>query len=446
VLRLYSQMDYQQRADFDTPEIERSDLAQICLALRAMGIAHPDELEWLDAPPAAAVENAEKLLDRLCRTEESAQKLMRFPLPPRLARMVVAAMERGVGEAGCTGAALLGSGARCQHNDLLAAIDEPLDERAKQQLRQLHRLARLPRQAKHDDDALLLSVLAGFPDRVARRKAGNLVLLSTGASAEIAGEPPSYPFLVALDVEDRAENPLPLIRLLARVEPEWLIDLFPEHVREETKVSWNRQAERVDAVSQLIYDELVLQESSGAAPELEAAAALLAEKALEAGMERFVDAEALEHWLGRLEFAGFAVPDLPEAFTEFCRGFRSFADLKGAAGSFFQRLEQSLNAHQLRELAPLTLRLAAGRQVKVQYQRGKAPWIASRLQDFFGMRETPRIGPKRTPVVLHLLAPNRQPVQTTTDLAGFWERLYPEVRRALMRRYPRHDWPERHGG
>jgi ATP-dependent helicase HrpB len=446
VLRLYSQMDYQQRADYDTPEMMRSDLSQVCLALRAMGISHPDELDWLDAPPRAAIENAERLLDRLCTTEEMAQKLMRFPLPPRLSRMIVAAVERGVGEAGCASAALLGSGARCEHNDLLAALDEPRDERTKQQLRQLRSLARLGRQVKHDDDALLESVLAGFPDRVARRRAGNQVLLSTGVTAEIAGEPPSYPFMVALDVEDRTENPMPLIRLMARIEPEWLIDLFPEHVREETKVIWNRQAERVDSISQLLYDELTIEESSGAAPEMEAAAALLAEKALEAGMDRFIDAETLEQWLGRLEFAGFAPPDLPDIFKEFCRGSRSFAELKNATAGFFQRVEKRLDAHRLRELAPLTLRLHGGRQVKICYRRGKAPWIASRLQDFFGMRETPRLGPHQTPVVLHLLAPNRQPVQTTTDLAGFWERLYPQVRRDLMRRYPRHDWSEHHGG
>jgi len=446
VLRLYSQMDYQQRADYDTPEILRTDLAQLCLALRAMGIADPGELDWLDCPPVAAVEVAERLLERLGANEAMAQKLMRFPLPPRLARMIVAAVERGVGEAGCKAAALLGSGARSEHNDLLAAIDAPLDERTQQQLRQLRSLARPGKQMSHDDDALLLAVLSGFPDRVARRKAGNQVMLSTGVAAEIAGEPPSYPFLVALDVEDRAENPLPLIRLFARIEPEWLIDLFPEHVREENRIAWNRQAERVDAASLLIYDELILQESNNAAPEVEAAAALLAEKALETGIERFIDAEALEHWLGRLEFAGFEIPDMAEAFKDLCRGLRSFADLKSAAGGFFSRIEQKLDAHRLRELAPLTLRLAAGRQVKIQYQRGKAPWIASRLQDFFGMRETPRIGPERTPVVLHLLAPNRQPVQTTTDLAGFWERLYPQVRRELMRRYPRHSWPESHGG
>ena len=76
----------------------------------------------------------------------------------------------------------------------------------------------------------------------------------------------------------------------------------------------------------------------------------------------------------------------------------------------------------------------------MHYALGKPPWIESRLQDFFGVRETPRVN--GTPVVVHLLAPNRRPVQVTSDLAGFWERLYPQVRRELSRRYPKHKWPE----
>ncbi len=106
-------------------------------------------------------------------------------------------------------------------------------------------------------------------------------------------------------------------------------------------------------------------------------------------------------------------------------------------------LEQKLGARRLHEIAPASIRLQKGRQTQVHYERGKPPWIASRLQDFFGMRDTPRIGPKKTPLVVHLLAPNQRAVQTTADLAGFWERLYPEVRRTLMRRYPKHSWPEK---
>jgi ATP-dependent helicase HrpB len=442
-LRLYPEEDYLRRPQQDAPEIVRSDLSQLCLALRAMRIARVSDLEWLDQPPAAAVQQAESLLDRLGAIGEMAQRLARYPLPPRLSRILVEAMERGVGEDGCVAAALLGSGARLAKNDLLAAMEVDHDHRSRQHIEQLRKIARPPRQKRHDDDALLLSVLAGFPDRVGRLRTGNQVLLSTGASAEVAGEPPRYEFMVAVDAEDRKDKPRPLIRMTARIEPEWLIDLFSERVREHAGVTWNRAAERVDAVNALLYDQLTIQESRGAAPEPEAAAQLLAQMALEAGIERFVDPEALEDFMARAAFGGLTPPDLPQALRDLCLGLRSFAELKRAAADLVPALEHRLGRRRLNELAPARLRLQKGRETKVHYERGKPPWIASRLQDFFGMCDTPRLGPDRTPVVLHLLAPNQRAVQTTTDLAGFWERLYPQVRRELMRRYPRHQWPER---
>jgi ATP-dependent helicase HrpB len=475
VLRLYTMEDYLRRPEHDEPEIARSELSQLCLALRAMRVA---DIDWLDAPPAAAVERAESLLDRLGATPDflyaapdtsayaafskesrtrltdsnkpnrksgtgdMVQQLARYPLHPRLSRILIAAMERGVGEDGCIAAALLGSGARSEKNDLLAAIDADQDYRTRQQVEQLRRIARPARQTEHNDDALLMSILAGFPDRVARRRAGNQVLLSTGASAEVAGEAPHYEFMVGVDAEDRKDKPLPLIRMAARIEPEWLIELFPDRVREQSSVEWNRQTERAEAVSALLYDELVIQESRGAMPDAEAAAQLLAQKALEVGIDRFVDRNALDEFLARAEFAGVEVPDLGQALRELCLGMRSFTELKSAGAHFVATLERKMGTRQLNEIAPPRIRLPSGRETKVHYEPGKPPWIASRLQDFFGMRETPRIGRERTPVVVHLLAPNQRAVQTTTDLAGFWERLYPQVRRELMRRYPRHSWPE----
>ncbi|HUO60674.1 MAG TPA: ATP-dependent helicase C-terminal domain-containing protein, partial [Candidatus Acidoferrales bacterium] len=443
VIRLYTEQDYAHRPEQDAPEILRSDLSQLCLALRAMKVADPSELEWLDTPPEGAITAAETLLDRLGAKADLAKQLARYPLPPRLARIVVESVQRGVGEQGCAAAALLGSGVQAKANDLLAAMSATQDARVRQHAEQLRRIARPPKQKRHDDDALLMSVLAGFPDRVARRRAGNQVLLSAGGSAEIAGEAPPYEFMVAVDAEDRKDKPLPLIRLSARIEPEWLIDIFPEHVRERFELLWNEKAQRVDAVSALMYDELMIEESRGAAPDPEAAAGLLATKALEAGIERFVDGDALNEWLARVEFAGLAQPDLGETLRELCTGLRSFAELKKAAENFIPLLEQKVGGRKLNDLAPQRITLQGGRQTKVHYEREKPPWIASRLQDFFGMRETPRIGPQKTPVVVHLLAPNHRPVQTTTDLAGFWERLYPQVRRELMRRYPKHAWPEK---
>lgn len=442
VLRLYSEEDFSLRPDHDTPEIARADLSQLLVTLRAMNVAHLKDLDWLDAPPTPAVQSAESLLDLIGATGPMAQRLARYPLPSRLARVLVESLDRSVGESGCHAAALLGLGARSQKTDLLEALDLPPDLRLRQHTDQLLRVACPPRQTSHDDEALLLAVLSGFPDRVARRRSGNQVVLANGVSAEISGEAPQYEFMLALDAEDRRENPMPLIRMTSRIEPEWLLDLFPDCVLEQSSIVWNRTTERVEKVSALLYDKLVIEESRGNASESEAAE-LLTRKALEVGIEQFVDKEALDNLLARLDFAGFDPPHIPQALSELCIGLHSFDDLRAAAANFLPLLEQQCNARLLSELAPLNIRLKSRRQTKVHYEHGRPPWISSRLQDFFGMQDTPRIGPDKTPVVVHLLAPNHRAVQTTTDLAGFWERLYPTVRRELMRRYPRHQWPER---
>jgi ATP-dependent helicase HrpB len=440
-MRLYSEEDYLLRPEHDAPEIARADLSQLLLSIRAMKIAHLDDLDWLDAPPAKSVESAELLLDRLGANDGMEQRLARFPLSPRLSRILVEALDRGVGEDGCLAAALLGLGVRSEKNDLLAAMDLPQEYRLRQHKEQLIRMARPPKQTRHDDEALLLSVLAGFPDRVARRRTGNQVLLSTGISAEVAGETPPYEFMLALDAEDRLENPLPLIRMFARVEPEWLLDLFPDRIQERSSVVWNRITERVEKVSALLYDNLIIEESRGTAPEAEAAE-LLAQKAFEIGVDHFVEKSALEYFLARLTFARFESPDLLQTLRKLCLGLQSFGDLRSASRNFIPLLEEKLNMKLLDEIAPLSIRLKNGRQTKIHYEEGRPPSISSRLQDFFGMHETPRIGPDKTPLVIHLLAPNHRAVQTTTDLAGFWARLYPQVRRELMRRYPKHAWPE----
>lgn len=445
VLRLYPEQDYHQRLDHDTPEIVRSDLSQLGLTLRAANIGHFKDVDWLTEPPATAMQSAEVLLNRLGAVGEMAKELVRYPLPPRLARILLESLARGVGEQGCIAAALLGAGLHTvnQSRDLLAAIETEHDDRLQQHIQQLRRIVRPPKQPhRHNDDAVLLSLLTGFPDRVARRKANNQVMLSTGISAELTGEPPSYEFMVAVDAEDRKDKPLPIVRMTSRIEPEWLIDLFPTHVREQSEVVWNQAAQRVEVVSTLLYDELAIQESRNTVPDPQAAAELLARKALEAGIESFVDPDELEHFLARVEFAGFDSPDVDEALCSLCVGLRSFAELKTAARDIIPMLDRSLDARHLREFAPTHIRLHGGHRTRIHYERGKPPWIASRLQDFFGMRDTPRIGVKQTPVVIHLLAPNRRPVQTTTDLAGFWNRLYPQVRRELIRRYPKHAWPE----
>jgi ATP-dependent helicase HrpB len=438
VIRLYPEEDFALRREQDSPEMVRSELSSLLLGLRAMGL-EANELDWLDAPPTVALHAAETLLDRLGARGKMAEELARYPLPPRLARIVVEALARGVGDDGCRAAALIGSESRVQRADLLEALDAAPDETVKRHTEQLLRVARPPKPAKHDDEALLLSVLTGFPDHVARRRAGKQITLATGVSAELADGPARSEFVMALEAEDREENAMPLVRMTARVEPEWLLELYPERVVEHIEVVWNRNAERVEQVSSLLYDKLVLEERRGPAP-ADAATAMLAEKALETGIEAFVDREALDGLLARMSFADVDAPSVEDAVREMCAGMASFVDLRSAGAGLLPMLEARTSG--LNELAPTTIKLRSGRAVKVHYEFGKPPWIASRLQDFFGMRETPRVGRVKVPVVVHLLAPNQRAVQMTSDLAGFWERLYPQVRKELMRRYPRHQWPE----
>jgi ATP-dependent helicase HrpB len=432
-IRLYTLEDFHRRRDQDPPEILRRELSELCLTLRAMGIANPSELHWLDAPPEAAVTRAEDLLERLGATGDCARQMARYPLHPRLARLLLDS-----GEEGCRAAASLSSGARSRDCDLMTLIDSPFDPATQRHFEQIRRIAR---PSKHSAQPLGRSILAAFPDRVARRRKDNQLLLSSGGSAKLECESRAD-FLVALDIEDRSEHALPLVRLYVAIEPEWLLD----HATEIERVEWNRSAERVDAVSALLYDNLTIEETRNGTPDPEQAAALLADRALDAGIERFIDREELEQFLARVSFASehasIAKLDVPGAFRELCQGLKSFAELKTAGASLIPSLEQRIGAKLLNEIAPTRIRLTGGRQTKVNYETGKPPWIASRLQDFFGMRETPRIANGQVALVVHLLAPNHRPVQTTTDLAGFWQRLYPELRRQLSRRYPKHAWPE----
>ncbi len=306
------------------------------------------------------------------------------------------------------------------------------------------------------DEALRQALLAAFPDRVAQlREDGNqrALALAGGGAARLAESSVVHgaAWVLCLAIEERREGRagIPLVQSAAAIEPEWLLDLFPGAIEEKALLTFDPQRARVVGRTELRYLGLLL-ESSEARHLPPEASALLRDAALVAGPARFADPEALAQLHARTAFVAQHVPGAPvvddararAVLAELCEGCTSFAELE----------RQGLLAHlealargegdRLDRFAPTHVRLPGGRRAAVTYALDKPPSLASRLQDFFGMARGPAVADGRVPLVLHLLAPNGRDVQVTTDLAGFWDRHYPALRSALMRRYPRHAWPE----
>jgi ATP-dependent helicase HrpB len=452
-VRLYTRESFETRPPYEVPEIRRADLSQTLLELRALGVEHPGELPWFDPPPAVAVEGGLALLKRLGALENDdkltslGRRMAVMPAHPRLARLVLEGEKRGAGREACALAALIGEGEISGHDVVTAWERTTLTgsaARARDQLlRHLENTG-----AKGDVDAALhRALLAAFPDRVMRRR---------DLPATIAC-PSEY--FVAIDVEERKtatqKTASLVVRAFSPIEPDWLLDLEPSGVEEKLTIRWNAERERVEAVSALVYDKLTLSESAAPpSPEVSAAMAkVLADEAVRAGPARFCDAEALEKLVARIGFLKTYLPGEPipalgrdtleRVIRESCLDCVSFKDLKEA--DLLGRVRGLLPPEQQQKLerfAPEFVQLMGGRRVRVHYEEGKPPWIESRLQDFFGMRTGPTVAGGRVPLTLHLLAPNQRAVQVTSDLAGFWERVYPQLRRELGRRYPRHKWPE----
>ena len=458
-IRLYPLEDFVRRPAQDVPQILREDLAPTALLLQAMNLDLAT-LDWLDAPPAAAILQAQELLRQLGATGSTAREMARYPLHPRLSRLMVEARRRGVARDGCAVAALLSAGDRlpphaphASRSDLLVLLEGEWSAYAARLFRQLGGAG--PPSAAAAEAALLISILTAFPDRVARRRQGADVQLASGTAAELAPNSTvtGADLFVAVEAEDRQDRKAPLVRLASAIEPEWLLDLFPDRLREVSTLQWNRAGERVEAVTSLMFDQIAI-ETRRTPPDPGQAGVLLAHQAVEAGLERFADVKDIAAFQARVQFAAQhdAVAPLDDAAVEaalasLATGLKSFAELESVArgAGLLGEIERQMppgTRRLLEEIAPVSIRLPRGRSVPVHYEPGQPPWIASRLQDFFGMRQTPVVGRGAVPVVVRLLAPNQRPVQMTSDLAGFWQRLYPQVRKELSRRYPKHAWPE----
>ncbi len=492
-LRLFTKYDFEHRAAFDLPELLRADLSRSVLDLLSLGVDSIEAFPWFLKPSPGALDAAHLLLRRLGalnpknQLTETGKQMARLPVPPRLAKLLMeiktlAPNDPETLREACQLAAFI-SEERTGSEDLLDELRkyQPGFEasRLEDKLNWLMELGRgsAGKKNKSADQGLLAKgLLCAFPDRVARIRPTDAMgarhqgppkkelLLCAGGSA-VASDSAftrEHEYFVVVEAQEitqgvhgrlgegaRAQSK---VRSMCPIEVDWLLDLFPGDLVEEQTCEWNSKAQRVEGFKRLKYDQLVLDEKTLSVkdfgPEAES---LLLKQALSAGPVSYCDPEELANFLNQLSFVSERTKEFPalseetvqKTLKELCKGCRSLEDLKSAG--LVRTLKSHLSSKDqalLERLAPQQLPLPGGRKLTIHYESGKPPWGESRLQDFLGMNNGPAVGGGEVPVVLHLLSPGHKPVQITSDLAGFWQKHYPQIRKELMRRYPRHKWPE----
>ena len=472
-----------------SPEIAEADLAPLALELAGWGTRDAGELRWLDPPPAAMLASARDLLARLGaldgdrRMSTHGREMLGLPVHPRLAHMLLRARTLGLVPLAAQLAALLSDrdllrsagGARdvdirtrlevLRGEAAGVASDRGALERARRAARALERQVGegggAAARALSGDAAGMLLAFA-YPDRIGRRRGagdGRYALTSgRGASFADAQALARQEFIVAVDLDDSDRDARILLAApLARAD---LYEAFAGELQRADTVEWNPREAAVTARRTLRLDELVLEEKPlPQVPQGPALAAMLA-GVRELGIAALPwdrDARDLQARLGFVratlgaqgaagwpaaddaalaaDLEGWLAPWLEGVTRREHLARLSMSEVLRARLSFQQQRE-------LDELAPTHLTMPTGSRIRVDYLDESAPLVAVRLQEVFGLVDTPRLGRNALPVTFKLLSPAQRPLQVTRDLASFWRGAYAQVRKDMRGRYPRHYWPE----
>lgn len=493
-LRLWSEHEHRGLQERSRPEIRRADLAWTALQLAAWGERDLARFPWFEAPDASALAAATSSLTRLGALGPLStdgitplgRRLAELPLHPRLALLVLDGERRGVAEDAALVAALLSdrdptttaesrlTGARTSsQSDLIVKLDALRSARSSAHAalfrtrnalldalrRSLGGGAASPAAATvwsaEREDGLAQAIFTAWIDRLARRReaGSDRALMVGGRGVRLARESTvkEAELFVCVSLDDRSgPRSEALVRIASAVEREWLP---PERVREATELEFEEERQRVVAHRRTTFDDLVLEDREVPIPDIDAASALL-EKIAVGRIDEVLPGTDREwvNLVARLRFLDRVCPDLAlpapteSTFTALLSSLssraRSFEELRRAPWreAYLGTLSHAQRSALDRE-APERLTVPSGNTIRLDYSDPAQPVLAARIQELFGLAETPRLARGRVPVLLHLLAPNGRPQQVTGDLTSFWKTAYAEVRKELAARYPRHAWP-----
>lgn len=491
-LRLWTERDYLSFPDFNAPEIARVELSECLLQLMLWGETDLENFPWFEAPPPASCRQALALLDKLDATAngtitELGKQMAELPLQPRIARLLVEGQRLGCGKRAALCAAILSErdpfkrpppNFKATHrteSDLLNRVSA-LEEfsktgirehfgmelnagAAKQTLRARDQLTKLLDMKKanaidesQNDDSLLKTILVAFPDRVCKRRdaKSNRALMVGGRGVKIAEESSvlDADLFVAVELQDTGQSDS-LVRQISAIDQTWLP---ASHLNTDLQVEYDAERERVVANKRTTFCDLILEKAPAALPaSIDLGKVLLDGIRSNFDLATLVDEESkqfltrmrcLRQWLPELNLPEYGDELWEQLLPEWTSGCSSIQELRER--SLLPFLQMNLSREQLNAIeteAPPALRMPTGRMAKLVYEEGKQPILAARIQEFFGMHQTPRLARNKVTMMLHLLAPNYRIQQITPDLESFWKNTYSEVRKELKGRYPKHAWP-----
>ena len=490
--RLYSYHTFQSLIPFAPPEIAISDLSSLVLDLAAWGVKDPGLLSWLDPPPPAAWRAAGELLKELGALDAKGSitpvgvSMARLPLHPRLSRLLLKAAQLRCPSLGADLAALLSERDIIRHrlavthpagsfdlNDRLGLLRQwRQDKRPSKNADGLalravdatsQQLRRLMGKTREDTDSAVGGIiprllLLAFPDRIAKRREddGGRYVLRQGKGVRLSAKilPGASSYMIAV-VVDRGEKAEGTVHLAEPLTEELIRELLGDQIETRRRVDWDKQEGRIVAIQEERLGTITLA-AKPINPSNEEIVSVLCEairsKAVKINLSReALQVEARVH-LMRETFPEENWPDLSEEtllaapqdwLLPWLSGIRSAQQL--AALNILPALTEKLTWEQRRllaERAPVTIAVPSGSNIPIDYVAGEIPVLAVKLQEMFGLADTPAIAGGRIKLLLQLLSPARRPVQITRDLSQFWNTVYPQVKKELKGRYPKHPWPD----
>jgi ATP-dependent helicase HrpB len=485
-VRLWSKVEHAARPRFDEPEIRQGDLAGLALELAVWGTA-PGDLPFLDPPPPRALDEARRLLTDLGALDgdglptDAGREMVALPLHPRLARMLLAARDRGQGWLGCLLAALLEDRdvLRGRPDDVptdigvrVALLADPTaragrmaDGRALRAARdRAHDLARRLGVDARGDDPTDAGPLLGvaYPDRIAQARGGpGRFVLRAGTEGWLSADDAlaREPFLAVAEVDGRRRNGR--IRIAAPLGAAELDEIAADRIEEHARIDWDPRRDDLVARVERRLGRLRLGTVERRPPAGTPTTTALIDRVRATNLAALPWTDRARSLQARIGFLravlGEPWPDVSDGalrrrLDDWLAPVLTAAGATGRADLERVDLIRALRSFvpaevvgDLDRLAPAAVTVPSGRRVPLDYgggAPGDPPVLAVRVQEMFGTRETPAVAGGRLPVVLHLLSPAGRPVQVTSDLAGFWSGSWNEVRKEMAGRYPKHDWPD----